>query len=441
MSRSQNKAARTVAIRSIGCRTNEEEMAALEYALDRAGFSVSAVISKADIVIVNSCSVTSHTEAKVRQLLASIGRTAPDARILVTGCMAEQQGDGLLRVPHVSWVVGNGLKHEIASILTKGKCGAFFSAITRATVLPLERADPSPYRHRRTRFSVKIQEGCDNGCAYCIVPRLRGPSRCAPENGIVSVCTRAIEAGFKEIVLTGTHIGQYRSSGNRRLVNLLERLIGLPGDFRLRLSSLDPRERSDELLHLMGNSPKVCDHLHVSLQHLSEKVLAAMGRPCRDLDALLERLAAFRARSPHAGLGADFIVGFPGETGEDFEELLHRIKPVGFSYAHIFRFSPRPGTKAAAMSGAVPESVKTKRSARLRALIEQQRQEFIRGQQGSAQRIIVEKEWPVRGVTANYLAVEIPSISALHNTWLDVIIDGLGSGRWCMARPMSERNE
>jgi threonylcarbamoyladenosine tRNA methylthiotransferase MtaB len=415
-------------------------MAALEYALDGAGFSVSTSISQAGIVIVNSCSVTSHTEAKVRHLLASIVRTAPNARILVTGCMAEQQGNELLRLPHVSWVVGNGLKHEIVSIVTKGKEGAFFSAITRATALPLSWVDPSPQCHRRTRFSIKIQEGCDNGCAYCIVPRLRGPSRFASESDVVSVCARATQAGFKEIVLTGTHIGQYRSSGNRRLVNLLERLIELPGDFRVRLSSLDPRELSNELLQLVGNSPKICDHLHVSLQHLSEKVLATMDRPYRDLDALLERLIVFRARYPHAGVGADFIVGFPGETSEDFEELLHRCAPIGFSYAHIFRFSPRPGTKAATMTNTVPESVKTERSARLRALIDRQRLEFIRKQQGSARRIIVEKERPVRGITANYLAIEIPSIASLHNTWLDVIIDAPGPGRWCMAWPLTERN-
>jgi threonylcarbamoyladenosine tRNA methylthiotransferase MtaB len=440
MSRNQNKTAHTVAIRSIGCRTNEEEMAALEYALERAGFSVSPSISQADIVIVNSCSVTSHTEAKVRQLLASIGRTAPDARILVTGCMAEHQGEKLLHIPHVSWVVGNGLKHEIVAILRKENSGLFYTDITRANVLSLERADPSPQRHRRTRFSVKIQEGCDNTCAYCIVPLLRGPSRCAPESDIVSVCIEAIKAGFKEIVLTGTHIGQYQSSGNHRLVNLLEQLIELPGDFRVRLSSLDPRELSNEILQLVGNSPKVCNHLHVSLQHLSEKVLTAMDRPC-DLDALLERLSDFRTHYPNAGIGADFIVGFPGETDDDFEKLLHRSKPIGFSYAHIFRFSSRPGTKAAAMTGTVPESVKTERSARLRALIDQQRQEFIRKQQGSRQRIIVEKERPVRGVTANYLAIEIPSISALHNTWLDVIIEGLGPGSLCCARSIAERNE
>jgi threonylcarbamoyladenosine tRNA methylthiotransferase MtaB len=384
--------------------------------------------------------VTSHTEAKVRQLLASIGRAAPEARILVTGCMAERQGSELLRLPHVSWVVGNGKKHEIAAILAQGKGGVFFSDITRTTVIPLEPADPSPHRHRRTRFSIKIQEGCDNACAYCIVPLLRGPSRSAPESDIVSACIQAIKAGFKEIVLTGTHVGQYQYSGNRCLVNLLEQLIELTGDFRVRLSSLDPRELSNDVLKLMGNSPKVCNHLHVSLQHLSEKVLAAMDRPYRDFDGLLERLTAFRAQNPHAGVGADFIVGFPGESDDDFEELLRRVTPIGFSYAHIFRFSSRPGTKAAAMTGAVPESVKTERSARLRSLIDRQRQEFIRKQQGSAQRIIVEKEWPVRGMTANYLAIEIPSISALHNTWLDVIIAESGPGNWCRARTLSERN-
>jgi threonylcarbamoyladenosine tRNA methylthiotransferase MtaB len=441
MSRKKNKTSPAVAIRSIGCRTNEQEMAALEYALDRAGFPLTDSIEKADIVVVNSCSVTAHTEAKIRQMLASIAREAPGARVLVTGCMAENQGDELLRLPGVRWVVGNGLKHEIAALLEKEKGGAFFADISRETVLPMDWIDPSPHRHRRTRFSIKIQEGCDNACAYCIVPLLRGPSRSALEIDIASRCARAVELGFKEIVLTGTHIGQYRSSGKSSLINLVERLAELPGDFRIRLSSLDPRELTDDLLQRIGNPSKICNHLHLSLQHLSGNVLAAMDRPYRDLDALLERLCAFRSRYPHTGLGADFIVGFPGESEDDFEKLLRRTTAIGFSYAHIFRFSPRPGTKAGSMTARVPESVKTVRSARLRALIAEQRKQFIQNQQGSAHRIIVEKERPVRGVTANYLAVEIPSISALHNTWLDVIIDGPGPGRWCLAHPLSESSQ
>jgi threonylcarbamoyladenosine tRNA methylthiotransferase MtaB len=413
-------------------------MAALEYALTEHGFCFAPTPSSADIVVVNTCSVTAHTEAKVRRLLARVARDAKHARILVTGCTAEQQGEELLRLPNVTWVVGNGRKHEIPNIILGDQKGVFLKDLFKESALPLVRIDPIPGRGGRTRFSVKIQEGCDHSCSYCIVPRLRGPNRCASFTDIIASCTNAIESGFKEIILTGTHIGQYRSQGGHTLIALLERLAGLPGDFRVRLSSLDPRELSGDILNLVGSHPKVCDHLHVSLQHCSPKVLLSMNRFCRDLDVLLTKLSDFRKCHPFAGLGADFIVGFPGESEKEFEDLLRSADAIGFSYAHIFRFSARPGTAATTMNMTVPERVKTERSGRLRSLIERQRQAFIKKQQGLERRIIVEKELPVRGTTANYLAVELPSFSALHNEWLNVIMRGTVLGRFCAADPKTK---
>jgi threonylcarbamoyladenosine tRNA methylthiotransferase MtaB len=418
-----------IALASIGCRTNQEETESLRSALAGAGHIVVDKNKKADAIVVNTCSVTAHTEAKVKRLLASISRQACGAKILVTGCTAQQRGKALFSdAPNVSWVVGNARKRDIPAIL-RGPGGVFLDEIRRGP-LPVSGNITAPGVSGRTRFLLKIQEGCDNACAYCIVPRLRGPARSAPQQEIVAACRRALDAGYKEIVLTGTHIGRF--SGG--LFALVERLLRLDGGFRLRLSSLDPAELSDGLLALAGGGKKLCDHLHVSLQSLSPDVLGRMNRPGEKLETTIERLMNFRGRFPRAGLGADFIVGFPGETDAMFEATLACAEKIGFSYAHIFRFSARPGTAAAEMTPGIPEAVKRERSERLRAVIEKSRKKFIAGLEGKAQQIIVEQERPIRGVTSNYCAVEIPGLSAPRNSWLDVVIEGTaGNGRVCRA--------
>jgi threonylcarbamoyladenosine tRNA methylthiotransferase MtaB len=425
-----------IALAALGCRTNQAENETLRAELDSAGFSVVADPAGADVVIVNSCSVTSRTEAKVRQLLNTISRESPHAKIMVTGCMAEQRGKELLAIGNVAWVVGNARKQEIPAILRRNAEGVFGGELTR-TPISLCHVFSPPASGGRTRLNLKIQEGCDSACAYCIVPSLRGPSRSAPLEEIVDLCRKAIAAGYKEIVLTGTHIGRFSSGAGERLPALVERLVRIDGDFRIRLSSLDPAEISGDLLALAGEGNKLCDHLHLSLQSLSPDVLKSMGRPNTTLDALLEKVAAFRSRYPNAGLGADFIVGFPGETDAQFETTLDNADKLGISYAHIFRFSARPGTAAAAFLPRVPEAVKRERSERFRAVVEKSRRMFIERQAGTPQRIIVEKERPVQGVTSNYLSVEVPDFSALSNSWLNVIIGkASGKNRSCIARPL-----
>lgn len=426
----------SAALISVGCRTNQEETVTLRRELALAGFTIAPGPESADFIIVNTCSVTAGAESKVKRLLRSLSRgISPGARIAVTGCLAQQRPRDLLRRDRVAWVIGNARKRDIPAILKEGREGIFWEPLDR-TPLSLPRDVDAPSPESRTRFSIKIQEGCDRACAYCIVPRLRGPSRCAPAREVLDACRKALDAGYKEIVLTGTHIGQFRD-GERGLWPLAERVLSLRGDFRVRLSSLDPRELTDELLSAAGGGKKMCDHLHISLQSLSAEVLTNMQRPYRDLDALTERLVSFRARYPFAGIGADFIVGFPGETDSHFETTVRLADRIGFSYAHVFRFSARPGTEAALLSDQTPESIKTERGERLRAVVKRSRERFIRSHRGRSGRIIVEREHPLRGITSNYLSVEVRGpVSVLHNQWLDVILEGSDGGRFCGARPL-----
>lgn len=432
-----------IAIRSIGCRTNQEEMVVLSGKLASQGYSIVDDLSSAAIIIVNTCSVTGTTESKTKRLLHAISAEAPQARILVTGCLAQQLPDELIRFRGVSWVVGNNEKERIDYILNHSHGGIWHTPANSADrdkplgvsfcALPPVSVERAPLR---TRFPVKIQEGCDSRCSYCIVPMLRGPSRSAQLNDIVDTCSRAIGAGYKEIVLTGTHIGRFADSEGNRLPALIDMIAAIEGDFRIRLSSLDPVDCRDELLERVAHSDKLCRHLHVSLQSCCAEVLVAMNRPQRETIDCIERLISFRNSNSSAGIGADIIAGFPGETDAMFEETCRQVERIGLSYAHVFRFSPRPGTNAALFDDPVAESVKRERSGRLRKIVESARERFLKRLEGTVQRIIVESGPPLRGTTSNYIHVEIDESVLQRNTWLDVTLSGKLGGRYCSAQPV-----
>lgn len=432
----------TVAVRSIGCRTNQEEMTALSARLAEEGYRLVDATSEAQIIILNTCSVTGATESKTRRFLKTLSEDAPQAKICVTGCLAQQDPEKLLQSKGVTWVVGNSCKNNIAQLLRISTGGIHTTSLseTASSALAVSStvAAPDAPGNQRTRFSVKIQEGCDFRCSYCIVPQLRGPSRSARQEDIVAVCREAITLGYKELILTGTHIGQFTGDGDGSgLPGLLVKLIGIDGDFRIRLSSLDPRDCTDELLGLVGTSDKICDHVHVSLQSCSPDILSAMQRPVDATLTCLERLTSFRNNYPLTGIGADLIVGFPGETTGQFEETTRAAEVLELSYAHVFRFSPRPGTPAALLTDTVPESEKTARSAILRDFVGKSRSHFIKKVEPVPQRIIVESVFPVRGLTSNFLHVELPGGEVNCNTWMDVTVRAAPlRGRYYPAQPV-----
>jgi threonylcarbamoyladenosine tRNA methylthiotransferase MtaB len=436
-----------VALRSIGCRTNQEESAALRAEFLSLGYSVVDDIERADVVVVNTCSVTSHAESKTRRFIQSLSSLAPAAKILVTGCFAQQHGVSIRKCPGVEWVVGNADKHRIPSIISASSGGGeYLSDIDTGSPVFWGDNVTDPAASGRTRFSLKIQEGCDFKCAYCIVPALRGPSRSAPKSRIVDTFKKAVDKGYKEIVLTGTHIGQYRQVVDNNGVSgvqltdsiggleaLLAEFLKVGGDYRVRLSSLDPRDLTDTLMAMAGEDPRVCDHLHVSVQSMCAEVLSSMDRPYGYLDLLTERLRGFREKYPAAGLGADFIVGHPGESDAMFETTLRCVSAVGFTYGHVFRFSKRFGTKSAKMPGQIAESVKKFRSAALLDALQKSREKFLSLLFARPLYIIVESELPVSGVSGNYIRVEVPDVAAARNTWMRVVLTGERRGGYCVA--------
>ena len=422
--------AKAIALTSIGCRTNREEMDALAFRLVEQGLRVVERIDEADLVIVNTCSVTAVTEAKTRRFLRQVSRSAPEAGICVTGCLAQQKAHELKRQPNVRWVVGNALKDDIPRIIAHEKYGVFWQPLTsnRPSSLKIPAAPIFYNVARRTRFSIKVQEGCDFRCAYCIVPLLRGGCRSAPLAEVHTACLKAIDAGFKEIVLTGTHIGQYRDAEGEGLTSLIESIIAIPGDYRVRLSSLDPRDLSAGLVDLVATDPRLCRHLHVSVQSLSQKVIESMGRGAADSASITETLRDARRKFPELGIGGDFIVGFPGETDASFEETLDRVEKIGFSYGHVFRYSKRPMTAAAEFPGQIDEKEKRRRAERLRAVLDGCRLAFIESCASSVQRIVVEVEEPLCGLSSNYLHIVATGAKVPRNSWCTVMITGIDPG-------------
>jgi threonylcarbamoyladenosine tRNA methylthiotransferase MtaB len=428
--------AKNIAFKSIGCRTNQEEAQALSWRLAELGFGFVDKIDNADIIVVNTCSVTADAESKTVRFLHAAAKAAPNAGICITGCLAQQKPEELLTFPGVRWVVGNTRKADIPAIIASETGGMYWapSASSGDASLKIAEEALSP-SGLRTRFSIKIQEGCDNRCAYCIVPLLRGHSRSAAFSEIIGTCTKAVLAGFKEVVLTGTHIGQFTGAPGGGLAPLLKSLLAIPGDFRIRLSSLDPRDLCEELIELVGTDPKVCKHLHISVQSLSKPVVAAMGRGGEYFESLEKRLAAFRKSAPEAGIGGDFIVGFPGETESMFEETSAAAAAMGFSYGHVFRYSKRAGTAAASFPLQIPEIEKNRRSVILRDVLTAGNRAFTDRLTGTRHRIIVEANAPaVQGVASNYLRMEVPGAIARKNSWLTVtLLSGRGQNNCCLA--------
>jgi threonylcarbamoyladenosine tRNA methylthiotransferase MtaB len=428
--------ASAVLIKSIGCRTNQEEMAALGTLLVHSGHTIVDSPARADIVVVNTCLVTSAAEAKTRRYISALSRARPGVKICVTGCLAQHSPHDIMQRLPVTWVVGNGRKQDIPAILRDSPGGVFHTepGPNNPAAVSLVNTPAGTGASGRTRFFLKIQEGCNYRCAYCVVPLVRGPSASVPFDRILGVFTMAVLAGYKEIVLTGTHIGQYSDSAHGGFERLVETLAGVEGDFRIRLSSLDPRDLSDSLLETVGSHPRLCRHLHLSVQSLSPAVLEKMGRPLAEHDTFVARLTSFRRRFPFAGLGGDFIVGFPQETLEQFEETCGAVAQCGFTFGHVFRFSRRPGTPAAIMRQQVDGKEKNRRSARLRALLDDCHGLFVKSTAGAVQRIVVEIKSPATGLASNYLRVEVPGHSAPVNSWLDVMVTGTGgsNGR-CVA--------
>ena len=355
-----------IKIVSLGCRLNQSEIESVSFALRHRGHEITRS-NDADVFIINSCAVTLRSERKTRQLvnqaLHAGVRINAARKIIVAGCVSER----LLKEKNV-FHIPNGYKYLIPELVSDR---SFFDKL--AACREARFALGPPLESSFTRVNLKIQDGCDNFCSYCVVPLLRGKPQSKPASQVKEEFIRLINAGYKEILLTGVMVGRYESAGIG-LADLVEEILSAEGRFRVHLSSLAPVYLDEKLMDILGHD-KMVKHLHLSLQSGSDAILGRMNRSYT-AGRYISLVESIRKKNPCFNLTTDVIVGFPGETEADFDGTLDLIREAGFSHVHTFRYSPRPGTAAARMDDTVPESVKTERSAAVIALSEGQKQGY-----------------------------------------------------------------
>lgn len=385
-------------ILTLGCRVNHADSALLTGRLRTAGYRVLEEIppdGKVDLIVVNSCAVTAEAVAKSRHLVRKCRREAPFARIVAVGCAAVLDADNL-RDCGAEIAGGNEYKKDAPDFRKKME----FSSVFREDAF-----SEFPFR---TRAFIKVQEGCNNFCSYCIVPYVRGAERSRDFGEVVSDCRRAVEAGFPEIVLTGVNITSYNSDGHD-LASLLKEISSLDGDFRVRIGSAEPCRGKSDLLEVMAENRKICRFLHLSLQHGCDRILKLMNRHyCRD--EYRDFVLMARKLIPDLHLGTDVIVGFPGETDADFANSMDFIREMDFANIHRFVYSPRPGTPAAEFPGRVDKEISAQRSEVLKLAAEGSAAKFRRSQIGKVLPVIFEREnrGAVSGWSDNYIKISAP---------------------------------
>lgn len=435
-----------VAVATLGCKVNQVESEQIKETFENMGYQLVEFSQQADVYIINTCTVTHVSDSKSRALIRRAHRRNPRALIAAVGCLAQVNGGQLAGIEGVSVVLGNPEKEQVARVVDRimkqekqGEDSATY--ITEYEKQEKAAQEPSPclrpvfysHHHERTRAFVKIEDGCDAACTYCIVPRARGPVRSKKPEDVVRETSRMLALGYREVVFTGIHTGAYGKELNGwDLVRLLETVFDqVQGEYRIRISSLEPLEVNDRLAELLKNRAGLCHHLHIPLQSGCDRILQRMNRSYR-CDYYRQRLQELKTTVKDIALTTDIMVGFPGETEEDFEETRSFLQGLPLSGMHVFKYSPRPGTPAALYPAQVAEQDKQVRSHILLTLAREKEQSFMDSQVGGQLQVLVEKETaPGRylGLSGNYLNLEFESDTDLRGRLVKLLVASAGQGR------------
>jgi threonylcarbamoyladenosine tRNA methylthiotransferase MtaB len=443
---------RTFYVEQFGCRATQADGAAIERQLRERGFTCSGESANADIVVVNTCTVTAAADSQAREAIRKIHSKNPAARVIVTGCYAQRAPEELATLPGVSWVVGNSHKPEIPRLVESLSQevayynGSFVPAASLdAGAMSLQRGPvkiltgdifeqtsllAAPVlggEGRHTRPVLKIQDGCNSRCSYCVIPFVRGKSRSLPADKVLEEIHKLSEAGYREIVLSGINLGTYGRDLSPRVefIDLLRRIVEETPLERVRVSSIEPLDVTQDLVTLFACTHRIAQHFHMPLQSGSDRILGAMHRWYR-AEHYARRVELIREELPNAAIGADVIAGFPGETDADHNATLEFIERLPFTYLHVFSFSKRPGTRAAGRPDEVPYSAIKRRARELRALGEAKAAAFRRSQIGRTLRVLTLRadeggsSQATPALSSNYLRVQIPGDYA-PNSWQDVV--------------------
>jgi threonylcarbamoyladenosine tRNA methylthiotransferase MtaB len=446
-------------IENFGCRATQADGAAIGRQFQERGLTLADAPAQAEVVVINSCTVTASADQDARAAIRRIRRENPDCQIVVTGCYAQRAPQEVASLPGVNRVIGNSHKHQLAEIvanslppkavanveahigfvslssLTRDVRKVFVSDIFAHTELlaapVFDHAGPGA-NHNRTRPNLKVQDGCDNRCSFCVIPYVRGQSRSLPLRPILDEVNALVDWGYREIVISGINLGRWgRDLTAQRLhfEDLIRAILSETSLEKLRISSVEPMDWSDDLIDLMAKSPRIAKHAHVPLQSGSDRVLRAMHRKYRPWH-YREKIENLRAAMPTAAIGADVMVGFPGETEADFEETRLLIEELPLTYLHVFTYSSRPGTPAAAMRNQVPVRIARDRNRILRDLGAEKKLEFMRSFVGKTMEAITLDVFDgesTEALTDNYLKVHLTGHHQ-PNRWLKVQVEQVVDG-------------
>ncbi len=395
-----------VAFETLGCKVNQYDSNAMMQLLQGAGYEAVPFEECADVYIINTCTVTNVADKKSRNFIRRARRNNAEAVVCVCGCLAQREAQTLLEGGEVNAVVGTAQRKEICSIVQRCLQGEVICATDEPESFEeLQISDGGEL----TRGTIKIQEGCNNFCSYCIIPYVRGRARSRRQSDIVSEAKRLVQNGVQEIVLTGIHISSYGVDSGEKLAEVLRELNGISALRRIRLGSLEPHVFTEEYVRSFAQIEKLCPHFHVSLQSGSDSVLARMNRKYT-AEQYADLIAAMRRHFENPAISTDVIVGFPGETQQEFEQTCAFVRGMRFARVHVFPYSKRQGTQAAQMSGQICNAQKKERAGQLIAIAKQQEASYLDSFVGSEQQILLEQRvlGGIQGYTTRYARVILP---------------------------------
>ena len=429
---------KTVALHTLGCKLNFSETSSIGRLLENDGFEKRNFDEVADVYVINTCSVTDNADKECRMLVRRIQRKAPEALVVITGCYAQLKPKEIAEIPGVDLVLGAAEKFNIATHLkeiTKGDS----AKICSCDIEDVNEFTASHSINDRTRVFLKVQDGCDYNCSFCTIPMARGKSRSDSINNVIANVEAIAAQGAKEIVLTGINLGDFTSSpsllqkekdeaktkANKQsegnFFSLIKELDKVEGIERYRISSIEPNLLTNEIIEFVSNSKKIMPHFHIPLQSGSDKILGLMRRRYKK-DLYTERVGLIKTMMPHCCIGVDVIVGFPGETDEDFQETFNFLHQLDISYLHVFTYSERTNTLAADMKPVVPISIRNERNKTLRNLSYQKMQYFTKAHIGETRKVLFEtknKNGMMEGYTDNYIKITTP----YNESWENNIIE------------------
>ena len=417
---------KSVALHTLGCKLNFSETSSIGRLLEQDGFIKKEFEEVADVYVINTCSVTENADKECRQLVRRIQRKAPDSLVVITGCYAQLKPEQIASIPGVDLVLGAAEKFNIAHHLKEISKGDS-AKICSCDIEDVNTFTASYSVNERTRTFLKVQDGCDYNCSFCTIPMARGKSRSDSIENVLNNVRELAASGVKEIVLTGVNLGDFgkgNTVGKKKEENffeLIKELDELPGIERYRISSIEPNLLTNEIIEWVSNSKKFMPHFHIPLQSGSNKILGLMKRRYQK-ELYAERVGLIKTLMPHCCIGVDVIVGFPGETTEDFKETFDFLHQLDISYLHVFTYSERDNTHALTIKPVIPVSVRNERNKQLRNLSYQKMQYFTEQFIGETRKVLFEghvKNTMMEGYTDNYIKITAP----YKKEWVNTIIE------------------